>query len=382
MISSKNIDRDLVILIFGYGVLSGAVLDHLSNRGYPAEIHIAGRSLEKLCRRVNLARYASANFGHFPKIFEHQNDIYDVAATAELIAQVKPDLIFNATSPLPWWAISKLPSDIAKLVNDAGGGAWTPTDAVLPYKLAQALKLSGEQGIFVNGSYADVVNPALRGIGLSPSVGVGNVANAVPGLRYAIADLSGRPADELIVRFVAHHFISFSMPTLGHTSGAPYNLTAEYRGQDISAEFNPEEAFTLVATRFRRIKGLEGQAVTASSAMQVLDAIITDSGANCHAPGPLGLPGGYPVKLNRNGPVLDLPPGLTTEEADRINRVGQKWDGIDEIDLNGKIHFTQKCQDIMRSVFKFDCSVMPIKECEQWAAELLMKFDEVLEKAA
>lgn len=370
------------LMVFGYGVLAGAVIDHLSNFGQSLDIHVAGRDLESLRRRTNLSRYAAANFGKFPRIFEHKNDIYNVAATADLIHTVQPDVIFNATSPLPWWALKELPPGLASRIDEAGGGAWTPTDAVLPYKLAQALKLSGHSSVFVNGSYADVVNPALAAIGLAPNVGVGNVANAVPGLRYAIAECTGRPAGELDVRFVAHHFISYSMPTAGHTSGAPYYLHAAHDGQDIASEFDAGRVFELVATKFRRVKGLAGQAVTASSATHVLDAILNGGGAAGHAPGPLGLPGGYPVHLDEAGATLNLPEGLSAEEAEAINREGQRWDGIEEIDAKGNVHFTQKCQDIMKSVFGFDCAVMPIEECEQRAAELLTKYQDVSSRAA
>ncbi|WP_298817988.1 hypothetical protein [uncultured Roseibium sp.] len=370
------------LMVFGYGVLAGAVIDHLSNFGQALDIHVAGRDLESLRRRTNLSRYAAANFGNFPKIFEHKNDIYNVAATADLIHTLQPDVIFNATSPLPWWTLKELPPGLASRVDEASGGAWTPTDAVLPYKLAQALKLSGHVAVFVNGSYADVVNPALAAIGLAPNVGVGNVANAVPGLRYAIAECTGRPAGELDVRFVAHHFISYSMPTVGHTSGAPFHLHAAHDGQDIASEFDAGRVFELVATKFRRVKGLAGQAVTASSATHVLDAILNGGGTAGHAPGPMGLLGGYPVYLDEDGATLNLPEGLSAEEAEAINRKGQKWDGIEEIDANGNVHFTQKCQDIMKSVFGFDCAVMPIEECEQWAAELLTKYQDVNSRAA
>ncbi len=370
------------LLVFGYGVLSGAVIDHLSNFGGALEIHVAGRDLESLRRRTNLSRYAAANFGRFPRIYEHQNDIYNVAATADLIHSMQPDVIFNATSPLPWWALKQLPADLADRVDEAGGGAWTPTDAVLPYKLAQAVSQSGASPIFVNGSYADVVNPALAAIGLSPNVGVGNVANAVPGLRYAIAECTNRPPMELDVRFVAHHFISYSMPTVGHTSGAPFHLYAAHDGRDISSEFDASRVFELVATKFRRVKGLAGQAVTASSATHVLDAILGDRNIAGHAPGPLGLPGGYPVTLGGSGATLNLPAGLSAAEAQAINREGQKWDGIEEIDPKGNVSFTQKCQDIMKSVFGFECSVMAIGDCEQWAAELLAKYRDICPKAA
>jgi hypothetical protein len=96
----------------------------------------------------------------------------------------------------------------------------------------------------------------------------------------------------------------------------------------------------------------------------------------------LGLPGGYPVRLDEAGATLDLPAGLSAEVAEAINREGQKWDGIEEIDAKGNVRFTQKCQDIMKSVFGYECAVMPIEECEQWAAELLTKYQDVNAKAA
>lgn len=369
------------LLIFGHGVLAGAVAENLSILGAKYKVHIAGRDTESLVRTVNLIRYAAANFGKFPSIEAHECDLYNIAQTADFIQTVRPHIIFNATSFLPWWMLNNLPANLASRVNEAGGGAWTPTDAVLPYKLAQAVALSASKAILINGSYADVVNPALKAIDLGPSGGIGNVANAVPGLRYAIADLLRADPQHIQVRFVAHHFISYSMPSVGHTSGAPYHLSATRNGDDVTGNFDPDDAFKLVATKFKRVKGLAGQAVTASSATQVLGALLSETDIAAHGPGIDGLPGGYPI-INDHGLHLDLPPGLTADQAEAINREGQKWDGIEDIAPNGDVKYTQKCQDIMKEVFGFKCSVMPIRECEEWAAELLVKYNEVAARAA
>jgi hypothetical protein len=237
--------------------------------------------------------------------------------------------------------------------------------------------------IVVNASYPDVVNAALAGEGLAPSVGIGNVANAVPGIRLAVAHLLGCDVAEIDIRFFAHHYLSYRMPSTGGTDGAPYHLSIYRRGQEVPADAGDHrEIFTLVGSRFRRVKGLAGQSVTASSATAVLRAIADDSGRVVHAPGPLGLVGGYPVRLGYGSISVDLPTGLSLEAAIDINRQGQKFDGIADIDAAGTVYFTAEAAGVMREELGYDCPALRLDECEARAAELARKFDEYRQRVA
>jgi len=77
-------------------------------------------------------------------------------------------------------------------------------------------------------------------------------------------------------------------------------------------------------------------------------AILNDTRELTHAPGPNGLPGGYPVRLSAKGAEVVLPEELSLEEAVRINEEAQKFDGIQEIKNDGTVFFTEKAVKIMR----------------------------------
>lgn len=365
------------ILIAGCGVLGGAVLDFLSQSEGNYQIFVGAKDADKLAQRVNLARYTALNLGRTPSIEAVRLDLMDVDRTAESIATIHPDIIFNATTLHSWWVITRLPSAAFQRLDKARGGVWTPMHLVLTRRLMKAVRRADAAGVVVNASYPDVVNAALAGEGLAPTVGIGNIANAVPGVRLAAAHLLQSGVDEIDIRFVAHHYLSYRMPSTGGTDGAPYHLTVLHGGREVPTDrLDHNEIFSLVAGRFRRIKGLAGQSVTASSATAVLRAIADDSGRVVHAPGPLGLVGGYPVHVARSSVSVALPSGLSLDAAVEINRACQKFDGIEDVDAAGTVHFTSEAAGVMREELGYDCEHLPLDECEERADELARKFAE------
>lgn len=368
-------DERCKILILGQGVLASAVLDFLAQSDRQFRIFIAARDADKLARRVNLARYTALNLGRDPVIEPCAIDLMDGERSAALIASVAPDIIFNATTLHSWWVITQLPPAAFQRIDRARGGVWTPMHLVLVRRLMLAAHAADFKGVVVNASYPDVTHAALAAEGLAPLVGIGNVANAVPGLRLAAAHLLQAPVAEVDVRFFAHHFLSYRMPSTGRTDGAPYHLSVYRRGKEVALDAGDHnEIFQLVAGRFRRVKGLAGQSVTASSATAILRALVNREACVVHAPGPLGLVGGYPVRFGERRIAIDLPSGLALEAAIDINRRCQTYDGIDDIDARGTVHFTADAADVLREELGYDCRRLPLEECEARAEELARKF--------
>ncbi|NIQ38755.1 MAG: hypothetical protein GTN81_09210 [Proteobacteria bacterium] len=97
-------------------------------------------------------------------------------------------------------------------------------------------------------------------------------------------------------------------------------------------------------------------------------------------PGPEGLPGSYPVRVGRDGGRIDLPSDLTLDEAIRINEEGQRYDGIDRIDQDGTAYFTGDGTAIMREMMGYDCRVLKLEETEARAAEVGVRFRELVKK--
>ena len=126
--------------------------------------------------------------------------------------------------------------------------------------------------------------------------------------------------------------------------------------------------------RFRRPGGRDGQILTASSAAAITLAMANDSGDIMHAPAPEGLPGGYPVRIDKNGGKVILPKGLSLKEAIRVNEEGQRYDGIEKIDQNGTVTYAEKSVAIMKEMIGYDCKVMKLEETEAQSRELDQKF--------
>ncbi|MGO7988138.1 hypothetical protein [Rhizobium leguminosarum] len=369
-------DRDTTrILIVGYGVLGGMTLDLLNLLLQNVEFFLVGRDGGALAKRVNTALAVGGQMrSPCNSIIPIALDVYNVEALAGVLREVNPTIIFNASSILPWWRLGELPQSWRERLDLAEGGAWTPTDAVLPYKLMQAVTESGVRSLVVNGSYADVLNPALTANGMGPAIGVGNVANPIPMLRNAAAFLLGVPPSTVDISLVAHHYVSHRMPELGHTNGAPYLLSISVDGS--GAEVDHDSLFKLLTSKFGRVRGLAGQSVTAAAAASVVRELATGTGKKLHAPGIGGLPGGYPVWVTAGHAEVAMPQEYALEQAIDVNRKGQRWDGIEDIDATGRISFTASTRDILKEVLNFDCASMRLTECEEIAYELKAKYEE------
>ena len=365
------------ILILGQGVLGGDVLDFLLQSGADLSLTVGARNVDKALQRVNLARYTALNLGQSRPVDIVHINLMNIDATADAIARLKPDIIFNATTLHSWWVITKLPIEAFKRLDAARGGIWTPIHQVLIRRLMKAVRLANSQATIVNASYPDVVNASLAAEGLAPAIGIGNIANAVPGIRLAAADLLGLDPGAIEIRFFAQHYVSYRMPSTGGTDGAPYHLTVYANGLEVPrAEIDHDTLFSLVAGRYRRIKGLPGQSVTASSATAMLLALAKRSGQVVHAPGPLGLVGGYPVCISPMGLLVDLPAKLTLDEAIDINRQCQRFDGIESVDDDGTVRFTEHAAGVMREVLGYELDAYQPEECEARAEELAAHFAE------
>ncbi|WP_246094057.1 MULTISPECIES: NAD-dependent epimerase/dehydratase family protein [Mesorhizobium] len=365
------------ILIVGHGVLGGAVLDFLSQSGRPYDLHVGARDLQRASLRVNLAKYTAVNLGLSPAIEVVPLDLMNTEATAERLAALRPDIIFNATTLHSWWRITQLPTDAYQQIDRARGGVWTPMHLVLVRRLMRAVREAGVESIVVNASYPDVTNAALAAEGLSPTIGIGNIANAVPGIRLAAAHLLGCELKAVDVQFFAQHYVSYRMPSTGSTDGAPYHLTIYRSGQEVKPQdLGHDEIFANVAGRFRRVKGLAGQSVTASSATATLRAFADHLDRVVHAPGPLGLVGGYPVRIAPTGISIELPQGLSLDDAVEINSQCQTYDGIEAVESDGTVRFTGESAGILRDLLGYDCEAMALDECEKRAEELAAKYAE------
>ncbi len=120
--------------------------------------------------------------------------------------------------------------------------------------------------------------------------------------------------------------------------------------------------------------------VSASSTIKNLMALVFNMGTVTHSPGPNGLPGGYPVRLSAKGAEVVLPEGLTLEEAIRINEEAQRYDGVERIEDDGTVVFTDQATSIMKEMLGFDCKQFTPAESEGRARELIALYRQLEKK--
>ena len=93
-----------------------------------------------------------------------------------------------------------------------------------------------------------------------------------------------------------------------------------------------------------------------------------------HAPGPNGLPGGYPIQFDGNKISLALPKSVSLEEAVEINNNGLKFDGIHFIDESGTAFFSQSNMEVMKRLVGYHQKMMTLNDAEDMSQELAQKY--------
>ncbi len=370
------------VMLIGCGDLGSRVLDHLvRHRTGHTEVLVAARDPQRARDQFNTARFTAWQLGYeTAQMNLIQLDLFDEARAAELIHGWRPDVIFAAVTLQSWWVIGELPHPLYQRLNEAEVGPWLPMHLCLVRHLMRAVRASGSTAAVINASFPDVVHPVLHKVGLAPTIGIGNVANNIPALTLAASEHLALPPADVEVRLVMHHFASHRLSRTGDTGGAPYRISVSTGGQDVTSQALVAEMFARLPADLRRIRGKAGQAMTAASAFRVLHSFLGDTGRLLHAPGPEGLPGGYPVRVNGRRPQLDLPQGVTPEEACEVNSMSHRLEGIAGIDADGTVTFVDEHASILRELLGYDCPRLSLAECDEAAEELGMKYRELRER--
>lgn len=369
------------LLLIGPGHLGLRVLEVLLRDPGPHHYLVAGRDLERARRLVNLLRQYASGFGDRLSIEPVQLDLADIDGTAAEIARLSPDLIFSAATLQSWWVAGTLPPALTERLAPSCVGPWLPMHLTLIYELMQAVRAAGSPATVVNASYPDVTHPVLAGAGLAPEVGIGNIAIPLVGLRLRLAEQYDVAIDRVQIRAVFHHYVNYMATRTGDPRPAPFHVSA-WLGEPSGPR--PGEALPLdlatvfapLATTLKRSSGPDYQHVTGLTAGLVLRALLDGSELYTHAPGPHGLPGGYPVRVTDGQVHLALPDGMGLPQAVRINNEGGRFDGIDRIESDGTVYFRSENCAPLRVHLGYDCSVLRLEETRDRATELLARFAE------
>jgi hypothetical protein len=366
------------VLLVGVGNVGSHILEFLARDPRPVELIIGDIDEERATRQANNAVIGAAHHGLHPVFRVTRIDLNDIDRTAQLIKDVNPSAVINCAVMHTWHLIRKLPVEVYSKLSSATLGAWLPVQLTLAYKLAQAIEESGVETHYINTSLSCLTNSVLGKIGLAPTIGIGNVDLIAPAIRTLAADELEVPRSNVTVYLVAHHQHWVYPREAGYLKGAPYYLKVMLGDQDVTGNFDTDRLM------YDSVKlyppGIEFTTVSASSTIKNLMALVFDTGIVTHSPGPNGLPGGYPVRLSATGAQVVLPEELTLEEAIGINEEAQRYDGVERIEDDGTVVFTDYATRIMKEVLGFDCQQFTPAESEGRARELIACYRQLEDK--
>ncbi|MFC1912428.1 hypothetical protein ACFLXG_04670 [Chloroflexota bacterium] len=355
------------VMMFGIGSLGGWVLEFLARSEGINTIVACDAREDWGSMKTECAAIGAGQQGYNKTIKFEKCDVNDTDATAELIKKHNPDIIYSALTLLAWADWSFI-SDAIGLSFHRSMACHTPAQLVMASKLMKARKKAGITAPVLNNSFPDVVNPVLWRNGLGPMVGAGNLDIPVSEVRRKISVAENVPIRDVTVYLITSHAI---VPQ-GTKEGVPHLFKAMIGDKDIT---NKLDVTSLLSdTLFRATPadkaGWLAEPYIAASAVRNMKAFLNDTNEFAHSPGPNGLPGGYPIRIGSKGVKIELPEGISLEEAIKINLDSLKCDGIEEIKDDGTVVLTDEAYKVQREFYGMDSREYRFADMDDIAKEL------------
>lgn len=367
------------VMIFGLGDLGGWALEFLARCEGVGTIIAADLREELGVTKTHTAAVGAAQLGYYKTIKFQKCDVRDIDGTAELLKTINPDLIYSTVTLAAWSQMAFFPREIEKKAEKASL-IRLPLQILLVSKLMQAVKKSGITAPVLNHSLPDIVNPVLWRNGLGPLCGIGNLDIVVSEIYRKISLAENVPIREITICMVAAH----SVGVMGTRTGVPFFFKILVRDKDITSKVDID---SLISDRLmggpapdRVFRNWYKYPIVASCAVKNIMAILNDTNLYTHAPGPIGLPGGYPVRLSAKGVEVVLPEEITLEEAIKINLDALKCEGIEEIKDDGTLVSTEEGYEINKEILGVDLREVKFADMEDVSKEVISALRKAAEK--
>ena len=345
----------LKIVIFGIGSVGSYLLDYLLS--WPetnVELHVCGRSPEKVTPDINIARVANIIRHNRTKttIF-HQVDLNDIDAIVDVMKSVVPDFIVNSSrvySGLKYGSIS--------WKNIRAYGLWSPLAIQFIRNIMLAYERAGCACIVINTSYSDAVNPWLKSAGLiCPDFGSGNLNHLIPRIKFAAGEQVGiADIDAIDIVLATGHFHDVVISKEGHTEGVSPLVNVSYAGQGLDLDMRAVYRKCAIPMPSDAKRNMMNASSNFEIIAKIVDAIQLRSARVIHSPGVAGHIGGYPVRIDfRNDSAAEkrisfVEDYFTFKEMEAHNRCSMFLDGIEDIS-SGVLTYTDALQEKVKKSF-------------------------------
>ena len=322
------------ILILGTGPFAQRIAcDLAATATDPTRVVLAGRNTFRLAWILTAARARAEMFSRPVAIEGHEIDLGG-GGIAELIASLGASVVVQAASLQPASVISGAGNGWTRLVAEGGLSATAVFQAVLTSRVARALAQVSPQSRLINCCFPDVANGIVAAMGLVVDCGIGNIAI----LAHAFSGmLEGYPRPRL--QMICHY----------------QNIAAWRRGPALRSGPSPRvwldgAEVDDVYARFAAIQLTPEPVIDISGASGVTLMLAMAHGRDWsgHVPGPMGLPGGYPIVLEGGRIRLDLPEGITRETAIAWNIQFEGQNGL-VVAQDGRAHYTGRLYDALKA---------------------------------
>ncbi|HUO38478.1 MAG TPA: hypothetical protein VMU34_11855 [Mycobacterium sp.] len=313
------------VLVLGLGDLGSRIAERLTSNRIVDRLIIAGRNPDRGHTYAELL----ATSDHLDVSF-HGLDVLDVASCERLLRFARPDVVVQTACFISPWSFARLETPAAQALRRIGFGVQLPFQIPCVRAVMQAVRGADFQGAVVNCSYPDATHALLSGEGLAPTIGIGNAAM----MQACVEQVLRRDGVDDVVRLIAHHAQTVSVMT--STPLAPDVRPWVFVGE------HGRPAHELI-DRVRAIRwSVATNVLTAAVAVRAIGALLPGgASARLSSPGPMGLPGGYPMRVSTHGVDFDLPPDVTLAAAIAQNQLVGRVEGLAEI-RDGIAMWTQK----------------------------------------
>jgi hypothetical protein len=263
----------------------------------------------------------------------------DHRAVRDVLQKTNPDLVIQAASLFGPWAVIGSDHPVIRHLSAAGIGIQLPNQLPVLTTVMRAVKDLGLTCPVANISAPDVTHPVLAAQDLAPTVGLGNVSMHLLRARSAWRARQEKRGDAVgappLMRLIGHHchvygVMKAEFPENAEESTRVFLGENGERDDHLAYEGRPFQAGPIY------------NVITGVASLPVLSALLPDGPATrFSAPAPFGLPGGYPLRIEAGAVAFDLPPGVTRDDAVAFNTAMGRLDGIETIEADGTVHFTE-----------------------------------------
>ena len=351
---NMNAGAPLKIAIFGIGSVAGYLLDYLTTWSEPnVQIHVCGRSPEKVEAEINIVRVANLiRYNTTKRIVFHKVDLNDIDEIASVLEKVAPDFIVNCSrvySGLKYGSIS--------WKSFRAYGLWCPLSVKFIRNIMIAYKRVQCIGIVINTSYSDAVNQWIKSAGLSyPDFGSGNLNHLIPRMKLAAAAMvDGIGVNGVEVVLATSHFHDVVISKEGHTEGVDPLIHLSYQGKSLKIDLKEMYKRCAIAMPIDSKRNMMNASSNFEIICKIVNALRMRSTQIIHSPGVAGYIGGYPIRIDFRGEAMSerrvsfVEDYFSLREMEAHNRASIALDGIEDISEGTLTYTAALCEKVKKS---------------------------------